>query len=432
MTVGKETIKILLKKRLAMLLNKEKKINKKLNICLIAKNVPLTEVAYSHSFILPIMRQIAKRGHSVSLLSWSNSRGKALIQQEGLKVYFLGLLTPKATIADFPKLCYKKFMALHNENPFDIVHSIDNSAVPIALQKSRFKVPIVFDIEATSIPKLLFFSALQKETLRSFFRTNIRLISLLLYSFFVRDRAILSKSNSIFVTSPLQKITLERYFLFPAYHTYLIPYGVKIPTTQNMEKNSDLLKKLNITEDTQTLLTKTDMNEIESIKSLLNAFLQVVIKKKNCHLLIIGLGPFFREVEKEILDLALESHVTLLGQVPTQELTQYISLSDIYISLASHSSGFESSLLAAMFHKVVVIGSQISPIASIIENNKNGFLIKPSDVQTLFKLILEILSDKNMAQSVGENAQRTMDELFNIDEMVKKVLSAYHQTLIKT
>lgn len=62
------------------------------------------------------------------------------------------------------------------------------------------------------------------------------------------------------------------------------------------------------------------------------------------------------------------------GSIPSSELTDYIVLSDIYVNLSSRTTGFEPSMLEAMAQKKVVIGSELSPISTIITDGLDGFL----------------------------------------------------------
>jgi glycosyltransferase involved in cell wall biosynthesis len=75
----------------------------------------------------------------------------------------------------------------------------------------------------------------------------------------------------------------------------------------------------------------------------------------------------------------------------------YISSSSIYVDLSSQSTGLEPSLIEAMAQKKVVIGSELSPISEIIEDTKDGFLVRPADDITLSTAPLPDSDSKRIA-----------------------------------
>jgi len=89
------------------------------------------------------------------------------------------------------------------------------------------------------------------------------------------------------------------------------------------------------------VVTVTDMSEMREIRSLLQAFELVAIKKPSARLIIVGFGPRLKEIEYEVLQLALGGRVIFTGAVKNQDVPDYIALSDVYINISSRTSGFE-------------------------------------------------------------------------------------------
>jgi glycosyltransferase involved in cell wall biosynthesis len=176
-------------------------------------------------------------------------------------------------------------------------------------------------------------------------------------------------------------------------------------------------------------VTITDMNEIEEIAPLLRAFSRVVLKKPSSRLIIVGNGARFKDIEYEMLNLALGSKVMLVGAVNTEDLHDYLALCDIYVNLSSRTTGFEPSMLEAMAFKKVVVGSELSPMATTIEDGVDGFLVRPADVSELTDLLTQIMSDRLPVGEIGEKARKKVLELFDTDRMTEKMLAAFYQTL---
>ena len=120
------------------------------------------------------------------------------------------------------------------------------------------------------------------------------------------------------------------------------------------------------------------------------------------------------------------------GAVDAEDLLNYISSSSIYVDLSSQSTGLEPSLIEAMAQKKVVIGSELSPISEIIEDGKDGFLVRPADDITISKLLIKILSEKENYEKIGEEARLKVLKVFNRQKMIDSLLKSYSEILQKT
>jgi glycosyltransferase involved in cell wall biosynthesis len=161
----------------------------------------------------------------------------------------------------------------------------------------------------------------------------------------------------------------------------------------------------------------------------LQAFQKVTIKKPNTRLIIVGNGPLRKEIEFEMLQFALGNRVIFTGAVKNTELTDYISLGDVLVDLSSRTSGFEPSMLEAMAQEKVIIGSEVSPIATVVEDGRDGFLIRPADINSLASLILDIFAENIMVTEIGSSARRKVVNLFDTEKMVDQTLNGYFKIL---
>lgn len=411
-----------------MFFKTKKTMPEKLNICFVAKSFPTLGRASEHGFLWPIAKGLALKGHNVTVLSWKTALAKEFIDQDGVKAFFLGHGYYKDP-EQFPQHVYKKFLELHNKDPFHIVHSVDISGLNIALNKGSHKVATAFDADATHMSELFAIAAMSQETLSSMIRIALSVTYRYLTTFLTKDRKVTKYADGIFVTSPQQKLVLERYYLYPARRTYIVPYGIEIGSLAQREKSEALRQKLSIPGNSNVVMTFTDMTEIQVIKNLLLAFEQVAIKKPSSRLIIVGSGPLKKQIEFEMLNLALGSKVIFTGAVSNLEMADYISLSDVFVNLSSRSSGFEPTLLEAMAQKKVIIGTELSPIATIVEDGIDGFLIRPADQQSLSKLIIQVFTGHINSEDIGENARKKVINLFDLEKMLKQTLDAYQRIL---
>ncbi len=134
--------------------------------------------------------------------------------------------------------------------------------------------------------------------------------------------------------------------------------------------------------------------------------------------LIIGDGELRPELEKMIRDKGLERKVFLLGQIP--DAHRFLQAFDVFV-LPSVKEGFPWVLIEAMSAKLPVIATDVGAIPEIIDDHKNGLLIKPRDPAGLADKIKEVLENDRLKKELGLQAHQTVLFKFELDKMVKKI-----------
>lgn len=408
------------------------KLPSKINVCFIAFRFPILGRATDHGLLWPIAKGLAQMGHNVTVISARSALGKYEVQRDGVRAFYLFDGFPNDSHLSFEKAAYKKFSELHKLAPFHIVHSIDRSAYRISKHKDFFKVAVAYDVEATQIAQLFSILGMTQESVKSLIATGIAVIYKFLTTYFGGDRKLLKSSDGIFVTNPQQRIFLERYYSYPDFHIYTAPYGIELGAIGQHPEAHELRLRYHIPENAKIAMTVTDMTEAMEVNVLLRAFERVAVKKPNSYLLIIGNGPAWKEIEYNMLTLALGSKVLMLGALKPDEISDCISICDAFVNLSSRSTGLEPTMIEAMAQSKIIVGSEMSPIAHIIEDGQDGFLIRPADTDSLSSLLLEIFSGGIPAAEIGERAKEKVLNLFDPKKMVQTIEESYRKILSET
>ena len=406
------------------------KIPDKLRICLIGQKIPVLSRSTDAGLLWPLARGLTERGHEVTIISASTPLKKPEIFRDGIRAYYLNEGQPQYKTVRFSDAAHRKFVALNKEKPFHIVHSLDQSGFKIGRHKKNLNISMAYDVEATQIAELFSILSENQGSLGGMIKTSIKLAFKFLKTYFLQDRAILDTADGLFVTTPQQRLILERYYLYPDFHTYTVPYGINLGDLTPKSESENFKLKLNIPDNAQIILAISDFSNSFEVKPLLKAFEKVVLKKPNTYLLLLGAGPQWKQVEFEMLKLALGSRVIMPGSVSAEEMLECILASPIYVDLSSRSTGLEPSLIEAMAQKKIVIGSELSPISEIIEDGIDGFLVRPADVETLANLLDRLSSDNiELKEQIGEKARQKVIEVFNRQKMIDSLIKAYGQIL---
>jgi len=401
----------------------------KLRICLIGQKISVLSRSTDSGLLWPLARGLTERGHEVTIISTSSPLKRPEVFRDGVRAYYLNEGQPQYKTFKFSDAAYRKFLSLHKEKPFHIVHSLDESALKIGRHKKLLGVNVAYDVEATQMAELFSILSQSKPGAWNFLANLMRLIFEFIHNYFTHDRTILDSADGIFVTTPQQRMLLERYYMYPDFHTYTVPYGINLGDLTPKSESETFKSKLNIPENAQVILANSDFTSTHEVKPILKAFEKLVLKKPNTYLLLLGNGPQWKEVEYQMLNLALGGRVIMPGEVDAEDMLECILASPIYIDLSSRSTGLEPSLIEAMAQKKVVIGSELSPISEVIEDKVDGFLVRPADVETLSSLLDGIITGGINRELIGEKARQKIIDVFNRNRMIESLINAYKQIL---
>lgn len=412
------------------LFRRKPSIPEKLNICLIGYRFPIMGRTSDQGFLWPLARGLARKGHSVTVISSKSPMGKPEITRDGVRVFYLHEGYPNLAGIPFSEAALQKFRSLHKEKPFDVVHSFDRSGYLIGKKRRKLGVSVAYDIEATQMSQLFSILGMARETVGSIISTAIAVSYKFISTFLGGDRELLSTADGMIVTSPQQRIFLERYYMYPDYHIYTVPYGVELASATTPPTEGPTIKqKYNLPENTHLVLTVTDMSVPEEITVLLSAFERVAVKKPNAYLVIIGTGEHWSQIEFEMLNLALGSRVIMTGAIKEDEISEWISISDVFVNMSSRTTGFEPTMIEAMAKKKVIIGSELSPMATVIEDGQEGFLLRPADTASLSQLLVELFSGSLPTNEIGQKAREKVNNLFDPQKMIDALNASYIQIL---
>lgn len=159
------------------------------------------------------------------------------------------------------------------------------------------------------------------------------------------------------------------------------PWGVDLKTFQPRVSSLDLRRRLGW-EDAWVFLSTRSWEPHYHVDRLLTAFLRLAERSSRARLLLLGdgsLGPCLHDI---IAAAGSRDRVHLAGQVPNGLLPDYYNLADVYVSSVP-ADGTSISLLEAMACGLPVIVADAPGNREWVTPEKNGWLFKPGDAESL-------------------------------------------------
>lgn len=166
------------------------------------------------------------------------------------------------------------------------------------------------------------------------------------------------------------------------------------------------------------------LQQHKGFHQLLKIFSQ--LNAKGWEVVILGEGPERASLEKLALELNIEKNVSMPGRVTDVEA--YYKKASVFV-LSSNSEGFPNALIEAMGYGCASVAFDcLTGPSDIIDNNKNGILVKVGNVNKLAESIQYLIDQPKKREELGENAKKIVDEL-SIKTITEKWFKAIKEVL---
>ena len=127
-----------------------------------------------------------------------------------------------------------------------------------------------------------------------------------------------------------------------------------------------------------------------------------------------GSGPEYDKTASMINNLGLSENVRLCGNKPNDEILREMRMHDIFLFTSDKHEGWGAVLNEAMSSGCAVVASnEIGAVPFLIEDGVNGLIFKPGDIDEISNKVEHIFKDRNLCRILGENAMKTMYEIWS-------------------
>jgi glycosyltransferase involved in cell wall biosynthesis len=296
----------------------------------------------------------------------------------------------------YNRLCSELAKKLDDENDFDLFYIHDFQQLPMAhmlhtLKPKVFRWHIPFD--ESLIPKMW------RQFLTSYF----------------------NEYDSVVVSCRKYLDALRR-FGYTGEARYMYPYldldAYGKPSNSEIERFE---QKFGISENDRVLIVVARLDPMKGQDRALKGFAKVAKKFPGTKLVIIGNGSFsaskqgiglskagiwLNRLRELVAKLGLEKSVVFAGHLNHSELQAAYQRCEVTI-LPSVLEGFGLVVIESWIYKKPALVSSAAGISELIKQGENGLLFSPDDPGDLGNKISALLSDQDLARSLGANGYKT-------------------------
>lgn len=168
----------------------------------------------------------------------------------------------------------------------------------------------------------------------------------------------------------------------------------------------------------KTILFVGALEKHKGLSYLISAIKQVIRIIKDAKLIIIGEGSEKEKLIKSCSDF--KKNITFMGNVDNNNLKEYYRDSTIVIIPSTGREQFSLVCIEAMALGKPIIASEIGGLKDLIEDNKNGFLVKRFDTKDLAEKIIYLLKNPKIAEKMGQESKKLFLENFTEEKYLTK------------
>ncbi|HLA56215.1 MAG TPA: glycosyltransferase family 4 protein [Flavobacterium sp.] len=353
--------------------------------------------------IMNLSGELVKEGHEVAILVYGQDKDE-LFNENGLSfhkiknVKFKGLswyLTRKK----IEKLINK----LHGENKIDLVEAPDWTGITSFIKP---KCPVIIRLHGSDT----YFCHLDKRPVKWHNR-------------FHEKRALENADQLLSVSQYTADVTNELFALNREFT--VIPNGIDV---QKFNPESKATKPIVLYFG--TLIRKKGLLELPHIFNILheknNQAQLILVGRDNAD--VVSGNPSTWKMMQPLFSEAAFKNVQYLGSVGYDEIKSYILDAAVCV-FPTFAEALPVSWIEAMAMQKAVVASDIGWAKEVIDNEKDGFLVHPTNHKVFAERVFELLANVDLRQTIGKNARETVMGKFDIAVVAKKNADFYNSAI---
>ena len=181
-------------------------------------------------------------------------------------------------------------------------------------------------------------------------------------------------------------------------------------------------EKLFIPKNGKVILALGRFHENKAFDVLVKA----LAKLPDVYCILAGDGPLKQKIEDEAKACGSKPRIRFVGW--SDDVASLYATADIFIC-PSRFEPLGNVVIEAWAYGLPVIASDTSGPVSLIENGKNGILFPVDDDAALVNAIKLLLNNKDLAQNIADEGQKTFMQNYKKEVVVKKYKAFFEEVV---
>ena len=196
-----------------------------------------------------------------------------------------------------------------------------------------------------------------------------------------------------------------------ANRTEVLPYGVDADRfAPNPEGSTKVRAELGVPADTPLVFTAGRLVRKKGFEFLIDATTALAPTWPDLRLVIAGGGDLYDELRGRARDAGIGHRVTFVGDVPQETIPAYLSAADLVVvpSVRDESGnvdGLPNFLLEALVSGTAVVTTGVGGIGSVAKDGQTAVIVPPADSDAIARAVDALLRDPARRRELGTTAR---------------------------
>lgn len=248
-------------------------------------------------------------------------------------------------------------------------------------------------------------------------------------------RRIARRADRIIATDVALEPTVARHLKPRPGQMWTIPNGIDLMELGSMAVPADgrlIRRRYGIDGDDLVWLSvgRLERNKGFDVlaESLGRAAAQPALARRPWRWVIVGTGPYRRDIEQAAERHGIADRLVLAGRVSDTDLHAWYEAASIFV----HPTRYEGSSLVtleAMGHRRAVVASRAGGLPDKVRNEVNGWLVPPDDPAALAEALLDAASDSSRLLEMGRRSREIVEREFAWPVLARRQIEMYRTLL---
>jgi glycosyltransferase involved in cell wall biosynthesis len=202
--------------------------------------------------------------------------------------------------------------------------------------------------------------------------------------------------------------------------------GVDIERYPAVADRGEIRSRLGFGPDDHLMTMVGTFKRQKGHRFLMEATASIIARFPALHVLLVGDGDLTNEVGVQVQEAGLAGRIHFLGS--RRDVPELLLASDSFV-LPSLWEGFSVALIEAMASRLPVIATAVSGTTQVMIDGATGWLVPPGDADALAAAMVQLLSDRDRAETMAATAHDRVAASFGATAQAERLAALFARKL---
>lgn len=224
-------------------------------------------------------------------------------------------------------------------------------------------------------------------------------------------------ANHIVTTGERLRETLIRENNIPPHKITSVPTGIDTSAFVPAPDQRSIRKMLKLPEEKTIIGIVATLRSWKGHHYLIQAFHQ--LNRDDTHLLIVGDGPQWNNINQQIADYGLEEQITLCGN--QKNVVPWLQAMDIFVLPSYANEGVPQGIMQAMACGLPVISTDVGSINEIVLHQETGLIVDTKSSEAICHSIKLLMNNEETKKNLQYACRQFSLQKFGLNIMYEKM-----------